>query len=69
MLDEFKKSILLEMLQDELTGIQRGEKVYGNAQDQADAVEAIREMTDELLRTGQLGYEDPDAPLVVNLGG
>lgn len=68
-MDHFQKNLLLGLMQDEITAIRRGEKVYGDATDQLDAYSALREMVDELTRTGRLGHEDPDAPLVINLGG
>lgn len=54
-MDDFKLNLLRDLIQDAITNTQRGETVYGTEQDQEDALEALRELQDELLRTGKLG--------------
>lgn len=47
-LDEYKKNLLLELLQDEINRITSGDTSYGSDADNADAVEALVEMRDAL---------------------
>lgn len=47
-LNEYKKNLLLELLQDEINRVTSGDTSYGSDRDNADAVEALRELRDAL---------------------
>lgn len=58
MMDDFKKTLLLDLLQSEIKNVESGSTNYGDAADQYDTLTALIEMRDELSNTSKIGGAD-----------